>query len=64
MISQKLEKCSNEEKLDVLLVLAHFLTEDVKTVLEENGIEIINIPHQHSLVACQHVPNFATKMNF
>lgn len=48
----------------MLLVLAHFLTEDVKTVLEENGIEIINIPHQHSLVACQHVPNFATKMNF
>ena len=44
LISQKLEKCSNEEKLDVLLVLTHFHTEDVQTVLKENGTEMINIP--------------------
>ena len=44
LISQKLEKCSNEEKLDVLLVLAHFHTEDVQIVLKENGTEMINIP--------------------
>ena len=46
LISEKLEKCSNEEKLDVLVVLAHFLRDDVKTILKENGIEISNIPRK------------------
>ena len=38
------EEMQQREKLDVLVVLTHFLTEDKKTVLKENGIEIINIP--------------------
>ena len=46
LISQKLEKCSNEEKVDKLVVLAHFLTDEVKTVLKENGIETIKIPEK------------------
>ena len=30
----------------MLVVLAHFLTEDIKAVLKENGIEIINLPRK------------------
>ena len=44
LISQKLKKCSNEEKVDKLVVLAHFLTDEVKTVLKEN--ETIKIPEK------------------
>ena len=59
LILQKLGRCSNEEKRDVLVVLPHFITEDVKTAHKENSTEIINIPRKTKRTVFSSLPTFS-----
>ena len=46
VMSNKLNKFTDEEKLDILVVLAHSDSDDIKTLLKEKGIDIVNIPRK------------------
>ena len=45
-MSNKLNKFTDEEKLDILVVLAHSICDDMKTLLKEKGIDVVSIPRK------------------
>ena len=65
LMSNKLNKFTDEEKLDILVVLAHSVSDDIKTLLKEKGIDIISIPRKTKRTSFSDLsrPNTGTKMS-